>query len=1008
IMTSYAGSGNAGFAGDNGLATTASLFFPRGLALDVYGNLYIADMLNQRIRKVDAQTKIITTVAGNGSLAYSGDGSTAIAASLQYPYNLALDQLGNLYVADSGNNAIRKVDAQTNIITTIAGNGTSGYAGDTGLATSAALSSPQGITIDEYGNIYIADTGNVKVRMVDAITGIITTVAGNGIQDGYGNGTFSGDGKLATLAGIKSPYDVAIDHLGNVYIADFWNNRIRQLNTNTGIITTVAGNGMVDAYGTGVNFGDGNSAIISGVASPSNIAVDNIGNVYMITGNPSQNRVKKLTFPDTTAPIITAPADATGTTTTIVIYTATATAIDAVDIAPVITSNAPATFPVGTTIVTWTATDAAGNVSTATQNVVVINTPPTFTFPAISPYSISGLQDQPISLTVVASDVDGDLLSYSILMPASQGVAFVDSATGAVIYQPSTGFSGNDSFEIAVADGRGGTAIRTINVNVIPLFANAVVTPIDGYTNSLFSFSLNVDETLPLRNVTVTVVDISTNRGIVDKPLMANANTYSVDIGNLGIGNYEYSFKINHQNGAIKLWPSDGTKVLGPIVSTLSTSITDNAVSNNITIGDNISVSGSIAPLGMGLPIIQATFTSPAGDTIVNGTADVNGNFTITRIADITGTWTVQTRYQGNNIYAPTTGLLHAVTVQSATTSLSLNSNTTGAMLGDKVQLSGKFTVQTLSALSLANLTGAQILITDPYGNQTALPLVLNSTGNFSKNIPLSLEGSWLVQADFAGNGNYLASNSATITINVMRSAGYALIVEGRVEGNNSLAAHNMTTSTIYKRMLNRGIPQQNIRYFSYWQDGNGQAMPPVPSIEVYAQPTQAAIQDSIENWAANQMIASPAPLFVVFVNHGSPDAFHIFQNRMVAAEQNVIAPNELNTWLTTLDNKLALSATDRTISPSIFVDGNCYSGSFIPTLSAVNRVIITSAAANELSQQGAYDPNKRIRDGELFVSELFKHLGMGDTLASAFEQAAILTEDLSKNTLPYTGVSLF
>jgi hypothetical protein len=177
IQTVVAGNGTYGFSGDGGPATSASLFLPYGVAVDGAGNLYIADLLNQRIRKVDT-TGTITTVAGSGTYGFSGDGGPAISANLGSPDGLAVDTAGNLYIADLYNRRIRKVDS-SGMISTVAGNGAYGFSGDGGPATGASLSNPTGVAVDRTGNVYIADQGNQRIRKVD-ITGRISTVAGNG------------------------------------------------------------------------------------------------------------------------------------------------------------------------------------------------------------------------------------------------------------------------------------------------------------------------------------------------------------------------------------------------------------------------------------------------------------------------------------------------------------------------------------------------------------------------------------------------------------------------------------------------------------------------------------------------------------------------------------------------------------------------------------------------------------------------------------------------------------
>jgi sugar lactone lactonase YvrE len=241
IIATVAGEGDDGFSGDGGAATSAELFYPQAVAFDGLGNMYIADYVNTCVRKVDPHG-IITTVAGNGDYDYSGDGGAATNASLYYPSGVALDGAGNLFIADQGNNCIREVETN-GIIITVAGNGQSAYSGDGGAATNASLADPGGVAVDSSGNIYIADTGNQCVRKVNA-NGIISTVAGNGIAQ------FAGDGGAATNASLSGPSGVALDAFGNLYIADCFNQRIRRVGAN-GAITTVAGNGASKFAGDG-------------------------------------------------------------------------------------------------------------------------------------------------------------------------------------------------------------------------------------------------------------------------------------------------------------------------------------------------------------------------------------------------------------------------------------------------------------------------------------------------------------------------------------------------------------------------------------------------------------------------------------------------------------------------------------------------------------------------------------------------------------------------------------
>jgi uncharacterized repeat protein (TIGR03803 family) len=241
IITTVVGNGTAGTNGDGGQAASAELNDPQDVVLDGYGNLYIADSLNNRIRMVGTNG-IITTVAGNGKQGFAGDGGQATNAEMYQPYGLALDGYGNMFIADFHNSRIRKV-ATNGIITTVAGNGTNGFLGDNGQATNAEMHFPFGVAVDVYGNLYIADYSNNRIRKVGT-NGIITTVAGNG------TGGYLGDGGLATSAELSSPGGVALDAFGDLLIADYHNNRIRMVATN-GVITTLAGTGTPGFYGDG-------------------------------------------------------------------------------------------------------------------------------------------------------------------------------------------------------------------------------------------------------------------------------------------------------------------------------------------------------------------------------------------------------------------------------------------------------------------------------------------------------------------------------------------------------------------------------------------------------------------------------------------------------------------------------------------------------------------------------------------------------------------------------------
>ena len=275
-ISTVAGNGAVGFSGDGGLATSAKLSAPTGVAVDSAGNLYIADTMNDRVREVSA-SGIIGTVAGGGTSGL-GDGGPATSAQLSAPSGLAVDGAGNLYIADTGYNRVRRV-SPNGTINTVAGAGSASYWGDGGPAVSAQVSNPGGVFVDGAGNLYIADMGNNRVRKVSA-SGIITTIAGSG------TGGYSGDGGPATSAQLNAPQGAAMDSAGNLYIADSGNNLVRKVSPD-GIIATVAGNASCC-----LPLGDGGPAAFAQLSAPQGVAVDSGGSLYI--GENGAGRVRKV------------------------------------------------------------------------------------------------------------------------------------------------------------------------------------------------------------------------------------------------------------------------------------------------------------------------------------------------------------------------------------------------------------------------------------------------------------------------------------------------------------------------------------------------------------------------------------------------------------------------------------------------------------------------------------------------------------------------------------------
>ena len=302
VIITVAGNGTAGYSGDNGPATAAQLYVPDGVAIDSAGDLFISDGANNVVREVVKATGVIITVAGNGTAGYTGNNGPATAAELNNARTVAIDSAGDLFIADRLNNVIREVVKATGDIITFVGNGTAGYSGDNGPPTAAELNHPFFVALDSAGDLFIADTGNNRIREVIKSSGDIITFAGNGTA------AASGDGGLATAAGVGDPHGIAFDSVGDMFIVEQAYHEVREVVKATGDIISVAGNG------TAGYTGDGGPATVAELDNPYRVAIDSAGDLFIADGFNEVIRevtpAVTVTISNLAAPTISWPAPA--------------------------------------------------------------------------------------------------------------------------------------------------------------------------------------------------------------------------------------------------------------------------------------------------------------------------------------------------------------------------------------------------------------------------------------------------------------------------------------------------------------------------------------------------------------------------------------------------------------------------------------------------------------------------------------------------------------------------
>ena len=515
VITTIAGNGTMGYSGDGGSATAAALKYPFGEVADKNGNIYICDYSNNRVRKV-TPSGIITTFAGNGSWGLTTTVVPATAATIT-PDAIAIDTAGNFYIADSRYHCLYKIDAALNIHL-LAGNGTWGYSGDGGPASAAELYMPDGVAVDKKGNIYICDNGNDRIRMINT-TGTINTIAGNGVAG------FGGDGGAATAAKLNSPTGITLDASGNLYIADGSNNRIRLVTTN-GLISTIVGNGTAGFAG------DGGAAVSAELNNPISVLSDLSGDLYI--ADQYNARVRKV--------------NTEGTISTYAGKGVTGFAGDGgpADSALFNDICGMATAPNGVVYIADEANDRIRKVFNnfipyftkgAMQNISLCeNAAPVQIDTLLAVVDSDAYQTE--TWTVIGAPAHGIVLS-SYAAPSNQGKVVPEGMT----YAANNGFSGADTIVMQVTDGFGADTM-TIYAKVI---TNPALAQIYGHDTTCIGIRDSLTNNAPggTWQLAGTGVVTLSAAGVVTGLATGNARILYTDTNTCGAGTVSYTVTVD-------------------------------------------------------------------------------------------------------------------------------------------------------------------------------------------------------------------------------------------------------------------------------------------------------------------------------------------------------------------------------------------------------------------------------------------------------------------------------
>jgi len=827
VINTAAGSGYWLYYGDGNLATASGIFLPGGIVVDGAGNLYIADSGNNRIRRVDAVTGLISTIAGTGVPGMAGDNGPAIAAEVNNPTGIAMDGAGNLYIADSSNNCVRMLSAATGKLSTIAGTGVLGYAGDGGLATAAQLNSPNGLAFDAAGNLYISDTSNGRVRKVDA-SGIITTVAGNGTF------AYSGDGHAATAASMNFPWGITASPTGDLYIADLYDHAVRKVNS-SGVISTVAGSGIQGFLG------DGGSALHAQLSNPAGVVLDPAGNLYIAdSGNSRIRKVNAVTGNISTIAGSgsqtmngdAGPADQAG------LYGPYALAIDSSAnlyiadmfhnrVRMVTISQAVLTFP-AMRVDRFSAPLPQTLENDGTANLIIssVQSVQDAAVDAASTTCIAGAQIAPESTCIIGSEFAptqiGKLVSGSLSVatnaPSSPGGITVEgevesldptlttisvntnpaSLGGSVTFTASVGLTSGGSTPTGSVQFMDGTTVlgsgtlnslttATFTTTSLSIGQHTITAVYQGDANSSPSTSPAIIETLKqstslalstsassaLEGAAVTFTATATGAGgvptgsivfqdggtVIGSGTINASGVATLTSSTLSAGQHVITAVYSGDSGSLGSTSASIAQTIQASTTTLlSSSAIPSSVGASITLTATVTASGSTTGAGT----LSGAVTFMDGSTTL-GTGAVNASGVATlKLSTLTlGTHTITASYAGATYYAASTSTAIAQLVQQATTSTLLTSSVNPSIVNVAITFTANVTgTGTAPTGAVSFKEGSTVL-----GSGT-----LNSGGTATYTTSALAAGTHSIVAVYAGDVNNVTSTSSVMTQTVNKA----------------------------------------------------------------------------------------------------------------------------------------------------------------------------------------------------------------------------------------------